>query len=210
MPFAVHDTPPAETVMELPDLPMRAKEGYDSHMLCENGDEDSSQFSMSPREEHDQESEMCLRLFESWNQSRQTEFIEQLIARMSFHQHEHIYSILMPMLQRDFITALPGKRVWVSEGEGWAWEEDEGGRDGREGGERRMEGRGMGVRGGGSERRMEGERDGYVMSNDKDVEKHCLNVGALCTTWELKVSQNRWVLEGDVTYLSPGYWCGFV
>lgn len=77
-------------------------------MTCEDGDEDSSQFSMSPREHFDHESELCMRYFESWTQTRQTEFVEQLVARMSFHQHEHIYSILMPMLQRDFITALPG------------------------------------------------------------------------------------------------------
>lgn len=77
------------------------------HMLVGDGDEDSSQFSMSPREQHDQETDMCLRMFENWTLGRQTEFVEQLIARMSFHQHEHIYSILMPMLQRDFITVLP-------------------------------------------------------------------------------------------------------
>ncbi|CAI8049193.1 Beta-TrCP [Geodia barretti] len=81
----------------------------DMPMMCEDGDEDSSQFSMSPREHFDHESELCMRYFESWAQTRQTEFVEQLVARMSFHQHEHIYSILMPMLQRDFITALPGK-----------------------------------------------------------------------------------------------------
>ncbi len=70
-------------------------------------DEDSSQFSMSPQD--DQETDYCLRTFENWTQTRQTEFVEQLIARMSFHQHEHFYSILMPMLQRDFITVLPSK-----------------------------------------------------------------------------------------------------
>ena len=78
------------------------------NMMCDNGDADSSQFSMSPREQHDHESEMCLRVFESWTQTQQTEYVEQLIMRMSFHQHEHLYSILMPMLQRDFITVLPG------------------------------------------------------------------------------------------------------
>ena len=74
-------------------------------------DEDSSQFSMSPQD--DQETDYCLRTFENWTQARQTEFVEQLIARMSFHQHEHIYSILMPMLQRDFITVLPSKKLCV-------------------------------------------------------------------------------------------------
>lgn len=79
-----------------------------------DGDEDSSQFSMSPREQHDQETDLCLRMFENWTQSRQTEFVEQLIARMSFHQHEHIYSILMPMLQRDFITVLPSEFTTIT------------------------------------------------------------------------------------------------
>ena len=83
-------------------------------MMCEDGDEDSSQFSMSPREHFDHESDLCMRYFESWTQIRQTEFVEQLVARMSFHQHEHIYSILMPMLQRDFITALPGESLSLS------------------------------------------------------------------------------------------------
>ncbi len=78
-------------------------------MLTGDGDEDSSQFSMSPRDETDHDTDMCLKMFESWTLGRQTDFVEQLIARMSFHQHEHIYSILMPILQRDFITALPSK-----------------------------------------------------------------------------------------------------
>ena len=78
-------------------------------------DEDSSQFSMSPQD--DQETDYCVRTFENWTQTRQTEFVEQLIARMSFHQHEHLYSILMPMLQRDFITVLPSKGPGT--GSGW-------------------------------------------------------------------------------------------
>lgn len=52
--------------------------------------------------------DQCVVWFQSWNQTQQTEFAEQLIACMSFHQHEHLYAILLPMLQRDFITALPG------------------------------------------------------------------------------------------------------
>lgn len=112
MPFTVYDNSPE---MELPhELKNRTStndgaDSPDTAMICDSGDADSSQFSMSPREQHDQESEMCLRMFESWTQTRQTEFVEQLITRMSFHQHEHLYSILMPMLQRDFITVLPGK-----------------------------------------------------------------------------------------------------
>ena len=80
-------------------------------MMTGDGDEDSSQFSMSPRDENDHETDMCLKMFETWTQGRQMDFVEQLIARMSFNQHEHIYSILMPILQRDFITALPSKMI---------------------------------------------------------------------------------------------------
>ena len=56
--------------------------------------------------------EACLQLFERWSAADQTEFVEQLISRMGFHQHEHINSYLVPMLQRDFITALPSKYTW--------------------------------------------------------------------------------------------------
>ena len=56
--------------------------------------------------------EACLQLFERWSAADQTEFVEQLISRMGFHQHEHINSYLVPMLQRDFITALPSKYKW--------------------------------------------------------------------------------------------------
>ena len=93
------------------------------NMIGGEGDEDSSQFSMSPREQHDQETDLCLRMFENWTQGRQTEFVEHLIDRMSFHQHEHIYSILMPMLQRDFITVLPSELmvVGLSEDGGKRW-----------------------------------------------------------------------------------------
>ena len=107
MPFATHDSLPNELNMAV--LPNHDKDGIAIPMICDNGDEDSSQFSMSPREELSQESEMCLRMFENWTQLQQTEFVEQIISRMSFHQHEHIYSILMPMLQRDFITVLPSE-----------------------------------------------------------------------------------------------------
>ncbi len=93
------------------DLEELKAEGVEMVVAPRDGDEDSSQFSMSPREQHDQETEMCLRMFETWTQSRQTEFVEQVIARMSFNQHEHLYTTLLPMLQRDFITVLPSE--WV-------------------------------------------------------------------------------------------------
>lgn len=79
-------------------------------------DDFSNQLSISPKSTSElkedlnekRQMEKCLDMFEDWNIMRQTEFIEQIIDRMSFHQHEHFYSILLPMLQRDFITALPG------------------------------------------------------------------------------------------------------
>lgn len=73
-------------------------------------DEFSSHLSLSSKRDREkEESEMSLALFERWSNGRQTAFVEQLIQRMSFHQHEHLYSILMPMLQRDFITVLPSE-----------------------------------------------------------------------------------------------------
>ena len=98
------DRPPQGGGLEKLGEPMIVGE----NMIGE-GDEDSSQFSMSPQEQHDQDMDLCLRMFENWTLGRQTEYVEQLIDRMSFHQHEHIYSILMPMLQRDFITVLPSE-----------------------------------------------------------------------------------------------------
>lgn len=138
MPLSTHDTPPSTTYYPTPtsdhklpafgmsyqEVTNTLKGGADTPMVYEGGDEDSSQFSMSPREEHDQDSEMCLRIFETWPQTKQTEYVEQLIARMSFHQHEHIYSILMPMLQRDFITVLPSEWLGVAEGRGGGRQEE--------------------------------------------------------------------------------------
>ena len=57
----------------------------------------------------DNEMETCLNMFEHWPQLKQTQLVEKLVSRMSFHQHGHIYSILKPMLLRDFITLLPNK-----------------------------------------------------------------------------------------------------
>ena len=79
-------------------------------MDSELTDDFSYHLSLSSKRDRDKdESDMSLAMFERWSQGRQTAFVEQLIQRMSFHQHEHLYSILMPMLQRDFITALPSK-----------------------------------------------------------------------------------------------------
>ncbi|XP_071947725.1 beta-TrCP-like [Antedon mediterranea] len=59
--------------------------------------------------EFNEEKDKCLKYFEQWNETEQLEFVEHLITRMCHHQHGQINSYLKPMLQRDFITALPKK-----------------------------------------------------------------------------------------------------
>ncbi|RXN25645.1 F-box WD repeat-containing 11-like isoform X2 [Labeo rohita] len=57
----------------------------------------------------DKEKDLCIQLFDQWSESDQVEFVEHLISRMCHYQHGHINSYLKPMLQRDFITALPAQ-----------------------------------------------------------------------------------------------------
>lgn len=57
---------------------------------------------------YEKEKELCIKYFEQWSESDQVEFVEHLISQMCHYQHGHINSYLKPMLQRDFITALPG------------------------------------------------------------------------------------------------------
>ncbi|RXM99116.1 F-box/WD repeat-containing protein 1A [Acipenser ruthenus] len=58
---------------------------------------------------YEKEKELCVKYFDQWSESDQVEFVEQLISRMCHYQHGHINSYLKPMLQRDFITALPAR-----------------------------------------------------------------------------------------------------
>ena len=55
------------------------------------------------------ERDKCLGLFETWNESNQIDFVEQLLARCCHYQHSYIDECLKPMLQRDFISFLPTK-----------------------------------------------------------------------------------------------------
>ncbi|PKU34085.1 f-box wd repeat-containing protein 11 isoform x5 [Limosa lapponica baueri] len=57
---------------------------------------------------YEKEKDLCIKYFDQWSESDQVEFVEHLISRMCHYQHGHINSYLKPMLQRDFITALPG------------------------------------------------------------------------------------------------------
>uniref|UniRef100_G3Q1D2 F-box and WD repeat domain containing 11a n=1 Tax=Gasterosteus aculeatus aculeatus TaxID=481459 RepID=G3Q1D2_GASAC len=58
---------------------------------------------------YEKEKEHCIALFDQWSEADQVEFVERLISRMCHYQHGHINSYLKPMLQRDFITALPAQ-----------------------------------------------------------------------------------------------------
>ncbi|XP_070305579.1 F-box and WD repeat domain-containing 11-B isoform X3 [Salvelinus sp. IW2-2015] len=58
---------------------------------------------------YEKEKEVCIQLFDQWSEADQVEFVEHLISRMCHYQHGHINSYLKPMLQRDFITALPAQ-----------------------------------------------------------------------------------------------------
>ena len=56
----------------------------------------------------DEQQRICLEYFESWSESEQVYFVERLLHRMCHHQHGDVELFLRPMLQRDFISALPG------------------------------------------------------------------------------------------------------
>lgn len=58
--------------------------------------------------EFQEEQETCLQLFDKWSPNEQLEFVENLLRRMCHFQHGHVNNFLKPMLQRDFISSLPG------------------------------------------------------------------------------------------------------
>ncbi|CAG5130863.1 unnamed protein product [Candidula unifasciata] len=53
--------------------------------------------------------DLCTKYFENWCEGQQVIFVEHLLSRMCHYQHGQINSFLKPMLQRDFISALPAK-----------------------------------------------------------------------------------------------------
>lgn len=63
------------------------------------------------RELYMEERQACVKHFEKWSETQQVEFVEYLLSKMCHYQHGHINTYLKPMLQRDFITALPGKLI---------------------------------------------------------------------------------------------------
>lgn len=66
-------------------------------------------------EQYEEEKAKCFKTFDSWCTDDQIDFIEILLLRMTHFQHGHINAFLKPMLQRDFITLLPGKMIkWLT------------------------------------------------------------------------------------------------
>jgi len=66
------------------------------------------QSSIALPEHIDEQQRICLEYFEGWSESEQVHFVERLLHRMCHHQHGDVELFLRPMLQRDFISALPG------------------------------------------------------------------------------------------------------
>ena len=52
--------------------------------------------------------DVCTKHFEKWCEGQQVLFVEHLLSLMCHYQHGQINTFLKPMLQRDFISALPG------------------------------------------------------------------------------------------------------
>ena len=76
--------------------------GSDSKRLSESISPSSSSSNF------EQEKDLCFTYFDGWSQEEQVDFIEQILGRMTHYQHGQINAFLKPMLQRDFISALPG------------------------------------------------------------------------------------------------------
>ncbi|XP_052225874.1 beta-TrCP-like isoform X2 [Dreissena polymorpha] len=67
----------------------------------------STEESLSPQ--YLKEKDACVKLFDAWTEHDQVAFVEHLLSKMCHYQHGQINSYLKPMLQRDFISALPAK-----------------------------------------------------------------------------------------------------
>jgi F-box and WD-40 domain protein 1/11 len=52
---------------------------------------------------------IIMKYFLGWSEGEQVHFVEEVLSRMCHHQHGQVDLFLKPMLQRDFISALPAK-----------------------------------------------------------------------------------------------------
>jgi len=66
--------------------------------------EDSVVLSDSYMSEHEE----CVELFSQWSELEQVDFVEKLLTKMCHSQLGQVDCYLRPMLQRDFISSLPG------------------------------------------------------------------------------------------------------
>lgn len=57
------------------------------------------------------ERESCMQYFGCWSEAEQVHFVKSLLSGMCHYQHGQVDLFLKPMLQRDFISALPGNRA---------------------------------------------------------------------------------------------------
>ena len=64
--------------------------------------------SSEPSPQYAEQMELCSLMFENWTQSEQVHFVQSLLLCMCHQQHGQIDAFLKPMLQRDFISSLPG------------------------------------------------------------------------------------------------------
>ncbi|GAB1603641.1 F-box/WD WD repeat-containing 1A-like isoform X1 [Argonauta hians] len=71
--------------------------------------ESISKKTQEPSSQYLKDRDICLSYFEQWCEHDQVEFVQLLCSRMCHYQHGQINTFLKPMLQRDFISALPGK-----------------------------------------------------------------------------------------------------
>jgi len=67
--------------------------------------------SSEPSAQYPEQFELCGAMFDSWTQSEQVHFIQSLLLRMCHQQHGQVDAFLKPMLQRDFISSLPGSCI---------------------------------------------------------------------------------------------------
>ena len=51
----------------------------------------------------------CVETFQGWSDQQQVDFVQTLLHCMNQIQHGQIDQHLQPLLQRDFISALPGR-----------------------------------------------------------------------------------------------------
>ena len=70
--------------------------------------QNSSRRSSETTASYKEEATECLRCFDNWNEQEQVVFVQELLTRLCHYQLGLVNGLLKPMLQRDFISALPG------------------------------------------------------------------------------------------------------